>query len=32
MMFLEFKENIKSKGRKLCKKIRNEEFLKIFEN
>ena len=32
LMFLEFKENIKSKGRKLCKKIRNEEFLKIFEN
>ena len=32
LMFLDFKENIKSKGRELCEEIGNEELLKIFEN
>lgn len=32
LMFLDFKENIKSKGRELCEEIENEELLGIFEN
>lgn len=32
LMFLDFKENIKSKGRELCEEIGNEELLRIFEN
>jgi hypothetical protein len=31
LMFLDFKESVKSKGRELCKEIGNEELLKIFE-
>lgn len=30
LMFLDFKGNIKSKGRELCEEIGNEELLKIF--
>lgn len=32
LMFLDFKENIKSKGRELCEEIENEELLRIFED
>ena len=32
LMFLDFKGNIKSKGRELCKEIGNKELLRIFEN
>ena len=32
LMFLDFEENIKSKGRELCEEIENEELLGIFEN
>ena len=32
LMFLDFKENIKSKGKELCKEIGNEVLLRIFED
>lgn len=32
LMFLDFKESVKSNGRKLCEEIGNKELLRIFED